>query len=428
MLKNSYLYQQKIGVIGLGYVGLPLLLLAAYKGYSVLGIDLDEERIASLENGKSYTTEISDNELQTIFQKNVIEVSTDYSQLPSCDVIVVCVPTPLSSERKPDYSHLVSAVSEISARLRQGQIIIIESTVAPGTTDTLVLSHLQAGGLVAGTHFFLSYSPERIDPGNKEFTLNRIPKLVAGFTSTCQLLAQKFYDSLGLTVVPVRTLAIAEMAKLLENTYRDVNIALINEMAQVCQANNINIWEVINAAATKPFGFQAFYPGPGVGGHCVPVDSVYYTCWARENGTPAKLAELARKVNTEMPQYVTGVIRDTLAASGISMRGSKILVLGVSYKKDTYDVRESPVIKLIDLLKLGGAQVSFHDPFIESINVNSTEQRRIALDIDSVSHQDCVVLAMAHSAYNLSWLFTVSRVLIDLTNAMSDYPINKLKT
>ncbi|MBS4032189.1 MAG: nucleotide sugar dehydrogenase [Clostridiales bacterium] len=422
----NFAYQQKVAVIGLGYVGLPLLILAAHKGYSVLGIDLDKERIASLKKGKSYNPEISDNDLQTIFEKDLIKVSTDYSELPSCDVIVVCVHTPLSSDRKPDYSYLVNAVREIAFRLRQGQLIIVESTVAPGTTSTLVQSHLQTCGFVAGTHYFLSYSPERIDPGNKEFKLNTIPKLVAGFTPTCQLLANKFYDSLGLTVVPVRTLATAEMAKLLENTYRDINIALVNEMAQVCRTNNINIWEVINAAATKPFGFQAFYPGPGVGGHCVPVDSVYYTSWARESGTPAKLAELARKVNAEMPQYVTSIIRQTLAATNKIISGSKILVLGVTYKKDTDDVRESSIIKLIDQLQVEGAQVSFHDPLVESINTNSTELQRITLNVNSISQQDCVVLAIAHSAYNMSWLYSVSPVMIDLTNAMADYPNNKL--
>lgn len=424
--EKIFAYKQKVGIVGLGYVGLPLLLLAAFKGNSVLGIDLDKERIASLENRISYSPEISDNDLLTIFKKDLIMVSTDYSELPSCDVIVVCVPTPLSSDRKPDYSHLVSAIKEITSRLRQGQLIIVESTVAPGTTNTLVLSHLQAEGLKAGIDFFLSYSPERIDPGNKEFRLNTIQKLVAGFTPTCQLLAQRFYESLGLTVVPVGTMAIAEMAKLLENTYRDVNIALVNEMAQVCRATNINIWEVIDAAATKPFGFQAFYPGPGVGGHCVPVDSVYYTTWARENGTPAELAELARKINAHMPQYVTDIIRETLASSEKTMSGSKILVLGVSYKKDTQDVRESSVVKLIEQLQLEGVQISFHDPFVESIQVNSAKLQRIVLDKDSVSQQDCVVLATAHSAYNLSWLYSVSPVMIDLTNAMADYSNIKL--
>lgn len=423
---QNFVYQQKIGVIGLGYVGLPLLLLATYKGYSVLGIDLDKEKIASLENGKSYSPDITDNELQTIFAKGLIKVSTDYSLLPSCDVIVVCVPTPLSSDRKPDYSHLVRAVNEIADRLRQGQLIIVESTVAPGTTDTMVRPHLQSGGLKAGTDFFLSYSPERIDPGNKEFKLNTIPKLVAGFTPTCQLLARKFYDSLGLATVPVRTLATAEMAKLLENTYRDVNIALVNEMAQACHATSINIWEVINAAATKPFGFQAFYPGPGVGGHCVPVDSVYYTSWARENGTPAKLAELARNVNAAMPQYVTDIIKKTLTASDKTIRGSKILVLGVSYKKDTHDVRESSVIKLIEQLLTEGAEVNFNDPLVENIHINSAKLQRISLDINSISQQDCVILAMAHSAYNLSWLYSISPAIIDLTNAMADFTNKKL--
>ncbi len=418
--------QQKICVIGLGYVGLPLFVLAAQNNYSVLGIDLDKDKIDNLKYGKSYNQEISDYDIQTFLTKDFVTISTDYSGLSSCDVIVVCVPTPLSAKGKPDYSLLSRAVDEIALRLRQGQLVIIESTVAPGTTKNLVLSRLQAGGLSVGTDFFLSYSPERIDPGNKSYKLNNIPKLAAGATHICRLLAQNFYSSLGLTVIPVPSLAVAEMAKLLENTYRDVNIALVNEMAQICHANNINIWDVINAAATKPFGFHAFYPGVGVGGHCVPIDSVYFTHWAWEKGTSAKLCELARKINTEMPSYITNIIINTLAASNKILRGSKILILGVSYKKDTNDVRESSALKLITQLQMEGAQVSFHDPMVESIEINSTILHRVTPDSNFISQQDCVVLALAHSAYNLSGIYSASTSIIDLTNAMADYPENRL--
>ncbi|MDW7650440.1 MAG: nucleotide sugar dehydrogenase [Bacillota bacterium] len=414
-------YSAKIAVVGLGYVGLPLACLTGIKGYSVLGIDLDRDKIASLRQGKSYISDIPDMDLKKLIDRKVIQFNSGYNELSSCDVIVICVPTPLDAACNPDYSFLLDAVREISLTLRREQLVIVESTVAPGTTEGKILPLLQNKGLAAGSDFFLSYSPERLDPGNKSFGVSNIPKLVAGLTPACRNLACRFYEQLGLTVVPVAALAAAELSKLLENTYRDVNIALVNEMAQVCRANGIDIWQVVDAAATKPFGFQSFYPGPGVGGHCIPVDSVYYTSWARNRGTPAKLAELARRINAAMPDYITGLIRETLAAANKSLNESKVLILGVTYKRDVNDIRESAVIKLIKKLQKGGAQITFHDPLVKKIKINRADLHSVPLGEDTLLRQDCVILAVDHSAFDISWLDAVSPVLVDLTNALAEH-------
>ena len=420
-MQSQFLNSRKLGVIGLGYVGLPLAILAGQKEFTVLGIDNDEDKVASLRQGKSYITHTQNKELQNLLNNRFIQFITDYGGLTHCEVIVVCVPTPLTRDKKPDYSYLICAVREIAAVLRRGQLVIIESTVAPQATKEIILPILEATGLIGGIDFYIAHSPERIDPGNKDFGVADIPKLVAGLTPACRALACSFYQQLGLTVVPVSALAVAELAKLLENTYRDVNIAFINEMAQVCRANNIDIWEVIAAATTKPFGFQPFYPGPGVGGHCVPVDSVYYATWARSSGTPAKLAEYARVVNDAVPQYVSSMIVDSLP-QGIDMSASKIMVLGVTYKKDSNDVRESPVIKLIELLTEEGAQVSFHDPFVAQIRVKDKVLSGTVLEEAIIAKHHCIVLAVPHSTYNFSWIHRVSPSIVDLTNTLESWP------
>jgi len=417
----------RIGVVGLGYVGLPLAILAGVKGYDVLGIDLDKKKVATLLSGSSYLFDVSDQDLQALLCAGNIRIQSDYSELSGCDVIVICVPTPLTEEKNPDYSNLIGAVKGIAAVLRQGQLVILESTVAPDTTASTVLPLLEAGGQKGGKDFFLAYSPERIDSGNKSYGLQNTAKLVAGLTDRCLFFAQQIYRALGIEVIPIRTLAIAEMAKLLENTYRDLNIAFINELAQVCHASSIDIWEVIDAAATKPFGFQTFYPGGGVGGHCIPVDSVYYSFWARANGVPAKLAEHARLVNTDMPRYVAGRISEILQSMGKALFGSNILVLGVTYKQDIGDIRESPSVALIKQLRMEGSIVSFHDPFVAEISLNSAQLERVSLDEQAVVRQDCVVLAVAHSSYNLAWLYDVSPVIFDLTNGMAKFPQVKIR-
>ncbi|MBS3899322.1 MAG: nucleotide sugar dehydrogenase [Dethiobacter sp.] len=418
---------RKIGVVGLGYVGLPLAMLAGIKGCDVLGIDLNKQKVATLLSGSSYISDVPDQELQALLSAGNILIQSDYSELSDCDVIVICVPTPLTEWKKPDYSSLIGAVKGIAAVLRQGQLVILESTVAPGITETTVLPLLEAGGQIGGKDFFLAYSPERIDPGNKSSGLHNTAKLAAGLTERCLYYAQQMYQSLGIEVIPVRALAIAEMAKLLENTYRDINIAFINELAQVCHACNINIWEVIDAAASKPFGFQAFYPGPGVGGHCIPVDSVYYSSWARANGYPAKLAEHARLVNAAMPKYLADRISELLQSVGKVLSGSNVLVLGVTYKQNIADLRESPSVELIKELCRRGCNVCFHDPYVSEISLNSAQIERVALDEHVVLRQDCLVLAVAHSAYNFAWLSEVSTLIFDLTNGMARFPQEKIK-
>ncbi|MBS4008130.1 MAG: nucleotide sugar dehydrogenase [Clostridium sp.] len=418
---------RKIGVVGLGYVGLPLAILAGIKGYDVLGIDLNKQKVATLLAGNSYISDVSDQDLQALLSAGNMRIQSDYRELSGCDVIVICVPTPLTEEKKPDYSSLIGAAKGIAAVLRQGQLVILESTVAPGITETTVLPLLEAEGQIGGKDFFLAYSPERIDPGNETFGLQNSAKLVAGLTAICRYAALQMYQALGIEVVPVSSFAVAEMAKLLENTYRDINIALINEVAQVCHAGNVNIWEVIEAAATKPFGFQAFYPGPGVGGHCIPVDSIYYSCWARANGVPAKLAEHARLVNAAMPKYLAGRIREILQSIGKMLSGSNILILGVTYKQNIADLRESPSVELIKELRRKGCIVCFHDPYVSEISIDSIQLERISLHEEEVSGQDCVVLAVAHSAYNLAWLSEVSPLIFDLTNCMAKFPHEKIK-
>jgi UDP-N-acetyl-D-glucosamine dehydrogenase len=425
--ENMLAFRGTVSVTGLGYVGLPLACLAGYKGFRVRGIDLDRQRVERLRRRTSYIADVPDAELERLLDKRVISFHTDYLQLPDSDIIVVCVPTPLDSGGNPDYSCLEAAVGEISGVLRSGQLVIIESTVAPGTTEKLVLPILEKSGLKAGSDFYLSYSPERLDPGNREYGVANIPKLVSGLTAACRRLAGAFYEQLGLTVVPVASLAAAEMAKLLENTYRDVNIALINEMARVCRAGGINIWQVVDAASTKPFGFQAFYPGPGVGGHCIPVDSVYYTSWARRSGIPASLAEQARLINTTMPEYIKTIITETLAELGKTLPGSKVMVLGVTYKKDIYDIRESPVIKLIGLLLAAGADVVFHDPSVEQIHADGRTVSGVPLEKSVLSGQDCVVLAVNHSVYDLDWVYRCSPLIVDFTNAMAGFDKSKLR-
>jgi UDP-N-acetyl-D-glucosamine dehydrogenase len=416
-----------VAVIGLGYVGLPLAVLAAKKGYRVLGIDKNREKVASLERGELYIAEVPGSELRNLTGGGLLRNVTEYTELPSYDVILVCVPTPLSDGGRPDYRHLQAAAKEIAARLRPGQLIIVESTVAPGTTASLFLPLLQERQMEAGYDFYLAYSPERIDPGNREYSLGNIPKLVAGTTPACRRLARFFYHSLGITTIPVRDMETAEMAKLLENTYRDVNIALVNEMAQVCRYNGLDIREVISAAATKPFGFQAFYPGTGVGGHCVPVDSIYYTTWARESGRPAVLAEKARAVNAAMPLHAANVISEALAEEGRQLAGSKILLLGVTYKKDINDTRESSALKLLELLQEKGAKVSFHDPLVQAVSLRSGTLRGVSLNNSILAGRDCVVIAVAHTAYDLSRIYTSSRLIVDLTNALAGFPTGKIR-
>jgi UDP-N-acetyl-D-glucosamine dehydrogenase len=410
----------KVAVVGLGYVGLPLALLCAQKGFAVTGIDKDESRVKKIEAGKSYVSNISHEKIKALVSAGKLQATTGYDTIDSCDIIFICVQTPLTESKRPDYSYLLQAVNAVSEKLGKQQLIIVESTIAPGTTLNMILPALTKNKLRVGEDFFLAYSPERIDPGNKLFHLQNVPKLVAGVTDHCRIFARSFYKKLDIPTIHVSSIPVAELSKLLENTYRDVNIAFINEMAQVCHRNGINIWEVVEAAATKPYGFQAFYPGPGVGGHCIPVDSVYYTSWASETGAEVILAEYARKINANMPHYVVERLEATLKERKKQVSGNKIMVLGVTYKKDVDDFRESPIIQVMEMLVSKGAKLSFHDPFLEELAVGGTLIKCADLEEYQVAQQDCVVLGVPHSGYDTGWIKNACPLVFDLTGSMPE--------
>lgn len=412
-----------IGIIGLGYVGLPLAVLCAKKGYKVIGIDSDKEKIKKLQEGNSYITDVSNTETSSLIEKDILQVSNNYELVSDCDIVIICVPTPLLENNSPDYSYLFNAVDEIAKKLRYGQMIIVESTIAPGTTVEEILPRLTKG-LEIGKDFHFVFSPERIDPANQLYRLENTPKLVAGVTCQCQTLGENLYSQLGISTVSVSSPLIAEMSKILENTYRDVNIALINEMTEFCHLKGIDIWEVIEAASTKPFGFQAFYPGPGVGGFCIPKDTIYYIHSAHERGMSDLLAQQARKINTLMPKYVIKRLKSILDQEGKELAGSKILMLGVTYKKDINDVRHSPSITIMKNLVAEGAIVSYHDPYVEQIAIENTILDCTKLDEENVSNKDCIVLAVSHSNYDLAWLNITCPLIFDLTNVMSPYTKN----
>lgn len=416
LAEPNFKMKRKVGVVGLGYVGLPFAIHCSKRGYPVIGFDQDIRKVDTLKHGASYISYISDEEIKGFAEQNT--VTCNFEDLNLCDIIVVCVPTPLTPDHKPDYSHLDAAAGDIAARMRKGQLIIVESTVECGTTTGRILPVLESSGLQAGRDFFLAFSPERVDPGNQLYSLENTPKLVSGATAGCLNLARAFYEELGMLVVTVSSPEIAEMAKLLENTYRDVNIAFINELADICRHKGISVWEVIDAASTKPYGFQTFYPGPGVGGHCIPVDSIYYTHSARHLGVSAVLAETARIINATQPLRVVQRLELLLNSRGKQLAKSKILLLGVTYKKDINDVRESPSLEIFEMLLSKNAQVSYHDPFIENISISSGDVKRIKLSRNFIQEQDCVVVAVGHSEYNWTWLKKHSPLIFDLTNTI----------
>lgn len=419
MLKEKIISKSiKVGILGLGYVGLPLALLCAEKGFKSVGIDIDERKINAINEGKSYISEINDSKLQAACKSRGLMASTDLTHMCEYDIIIVCVPTPLSEGIRPDYSFLMNGLKAIAKTLRKEQLVIIESTMVPQTTRNDALPTLETTGLKVGEDFYLAFSPERIDPGNMKYQLGTIPKLVSGITEKCRELAELFYNLLDIKTFPVQSTEVAEMAKILENTYRDVNIALINEMAIICGENGLNIWDVIAAASSKPFGFQAFYPGPGVGGHCIPKDSFFYTYWAKTKGSGAALVERARKINDNMPRYIVKRIEGLLSGKDRSIKGSRILVLGITYKKDVNDIRESAPIKIMEILKEKEALLSYHDPYIKQVNIGEKLLESSNFEeIDKVRY-DCILLAVAHNHYK-EYNGYNSDIVFDLTNTIS---------
>ncbi|MGO9466301.1 MAG: nucleotide sugar dehydrogenase [Isosphaeraceae bacterium] len=413
----------RVGIIGLGYVGLPLARAFSDRRIAVLGFDVDPVKVARIERGESYIGHIPDATIRQM-RENAFEATVDFQRLGEPDVVIICVPTPLTEARDPDLTFIINSAKAIAERLRPGQLVVLESTTYPGTTREVVLPLLQATGLRPGIDFFLAFSPEREDPGNPRFSAPTIPKVVGGLDPASLELAVALYSKVVVRVVPVSSLEVAEACKILENTYRAINIALVNELKVLYDRMGINVWEVIEAARTKPFGYQAFYPGPGLGGHCIPIDPFYLTWVAKKHGLATRFIELAGEINTGMPGYVVGKLADALNDRCKPVKGSKITLLGMAYKKDVDDPRESPGFALVDLLLQKGALVDYNDPHIPALpemrrypHLRMTSRELTALYLQS---RDCVLIVTDHSAYNWSWIAEHSLLIVDTRNAMKD--------
>jgi UDP-N-acetyl-D-glucosamine dehydrogenase len=413
--------EAKIGVIGLGYVGLPLMLEIAKAGFEVLGIDIDKEKIKKIERGECYIQDISSEDLNFFVQRKKIQVSSDFNLLERLDVICICVPTPLNKTKDPDISYILNVLKEIKPRLHRDELIVLESTTYPGFTREVVLPSLTQLGLKVGKDFFLAFSPERVDPGNKRYTIKNTPKVIGGITAECLKIAQLLYEQFVQKVIPVSSTDSAEMVKLLENTFRAVNIGLVNEVAIMCDKLGIDTWEVIEAAATKPFGFMPFYPGPGLGGHCIPIDPHYLSWKLRTLKYNARFIELAGEINSQMPCFVMGKIIDGLNCHFKPINGSKILVLGVSYKRDVEDIRESPAVDIIKMLRKKGAVVEFCDPFVPLLKLEDTELRSKLFSELHFGIYDCVAILTDHTEFNYAQVVKEAKFIVDTRNAIRGF-------
>ena len=413
--------QAKVGVMGLGYVGLPLLRLFASKRFSVTGFDIDEEKIAKLSAGDSYIKSVSSEELARLLEEKTLAVTTDFERLGDMDAIFVCVPTPLTAEGKPDVSSIKQTAKAIAATLRKGQLIVLESTSYPGTTREIMKPELERKGLKVGEDFFLAFSPEREDPGNKDFTIEQIPKIVGGIEEFSSRATAALYGEAVNRVVEVSSCEAAEAAKLLENTYRCVNIALVNELKMLFDRMGIDVWEVIHAAATKPFGFQAFYPGPGLGGHCIPIDPFYLSWKAREYQFNTRFIDLAGELNIQMPYYVMAKLEEALRRQGKRVDGSKILMLGLAYKKDIDDPRESPSFKLLEMLEQKGATVVYNDPNIPKFpnmrHYKHLKVKNVALTEQVLRAVDAAMIVTDHSGFDYEQIAKHAPLIVDTRNA-----------
>jgi UDP-N-acetyl-D-glucosamine dehydrogenase len=418
----------RIGVIGLGYVGLPLSVEFTRAGFVVTGFDISSQKIDALKSGKSDVTDVSDEILKGWVQAGSLLLTTEYQDLTDQDVIIICVPTPLSKTKDPDLSYIIAAVEGLRKHLHKDQLVILESTTYPGTTDELVLPLLAETGLKVGVDFCLSFSPERIDPGNTQYTVRSIPKIIGGMTSVCTVVTQTLYQQIIDKVVPVSSTRTAEMVKILENTFRSVNIGLVNEIALICDKLDIDVWETIDAAATKPFGFIPFYPGPGLGGHCIPIDPHYLSWKLKTLDYTTRFIALASEINSNMPNYVVSKVVDTLNEAEKSVKGSNILILGVAYKPDVEDFRESPAIDIIEILELKGAHVSYHDPYITDITLK--DERTMCstnLTIDVLQRKDCVVIVTNHRVYDMQFIVDQAHAVVDTRNATKELTAGREK-
>ncbi len=409
----------KLGVIGLGYVGLPLAVEAAKAGVTVLGLDVNARVVDGVNGGRSHIQDVPSDEVKRLVDQGRIEATTDASRLSECDVVSICVPTPLSKTRDPDISFIMSATEAVATHLVDGQLVVLESTTYPGTTREVLLPALEATGRTVGEDFYLCFSPERVDPGNERWTTHNTPKVIGGITAACTAAGVAFYRRFIETMVPVSSAEAAELTKILENTFRAVNIGLVNETALIADRLGVDVWEVIDAAATKPFGFMKFTPGPGLGGHCIPVDPHYLSWKMRTLNYRTRFIDLASEVNAEMPIFVVDKVRDALNLHRKSVNGSRVLVLGVAYKKDIDDVRESPAIDVIRLLEADGAEVSYHDPHVPEVVDEGGRWESVALTPEALAGADAVVLVTDHSAFDYAMIFEHSRALVDARHAVA---------
>ncbi|NOT25623.1 MAG: nucleotide sugar dehydrogenase [Acidobacteria bacterium] len=407
----------RIGVIGLGYVGLPLAVEFAMKGFDVTGLDVDESKIKEINAGRSYILDVKTEHVKACVDAGRLRASSDMSHLKDMDAIDICVPTPLRKTKDPDLSYVVQAVDSVKAHLKKGQLVILESTTYPGTTDEVVQPALEENGLKAGVDFYLAFSPERVDPGNETYSTRTIPKVVGGVNRESTELASDLYGSIVDTVVPVSSTQVAEMVKLLENTFRAVNIGLVNEIALMAHRMNIDVWEVIDAAGTKPFGFMPFYPGPGLGGHCIPIDPFYLSWKARQSGFECRFIELAGHVNSSMPAFVVDRIGEALNTRKKAINGSRIHILGVAYKKDVSDMRESPALDVIELLHRRGASVTYSDPFVPVLQHGDVDMKATPEGADG-SGIDCAVICTNHRVFDYAAIVKRYPLIVDTRNAL----------
>lgn len=417
-----------IAVVGLGYVGLPLAVEKAKAGYKVIGLDIQQKRVDMVNQGINYIGDVVDDDLREIVRDRMIKATTNYSVISQADCIMICVPTPLDKYHQPDISYVKASTKEIAKYLHKGMLVVLESTTYPGTTEEIIKPILEETGLKCGKDFFLAFSPERVDPGNKEYNTKNTPKVVGGMTQACTELATKLYEHvLEGEIFKVSSPAVAEMEKILENTYRNINIALVNEMAILCNKMGIDVWEVIEAAKTKPYGFQAFYPGPGLGGHCIPIDPFYLTWKAREYNYHTRLIEIAGEINNYMPEFVVERAMKLLNKEKKTMNRAKVLLLGVAYKQDIDDLRESPALKVIEYLEMQGAIVSYNDPYIPEFQHLGKRYTSVELVKENIEEADIVIITTMHTCYDYQMIVNNANILFDTKNATKNVKENRKK-
>ncbi|MFN8529201.1 MAG: nucleotide sugar dehydrogenase [Anaerolineae bacterium] len=418
LIRRLKQHEAVIGIVGLGYVGLPLAVEFAEVGFQVIGIDLAENKVAAINGGESYIPDIPTSRIAPLVKAGKLRASTSYDDLRAADAISICVPTPLRKTKDPDMSYVIQSVEAVARIAHEGMLVVLESTTYPGTTDEIVVPQLQQNGLKIGETVFAAFSPERIDPGNKTYGVRNTPKVIGGVTPACTEVACAYYGAAVDTIVPVSSPTAAEMVKLLENTFRAVNIGLVNEMALMCDRLGIDVWDVINAAKSKPFGFMTFYPGPGIGGHCIPIDPLYLSWKLKTLNYTARFIELASEINTSMPIYVTEKVADALNDDAKSVRNSKIVVLGMAYKRDIDDVRESPAIDVVGLLQHRGANVVYHDPYVASFRTEHNElMYSVPFNAELLESADCVVIVTDHSVIDYEFVLKHSKLVVDTRHA-----------